>query len=853
MSNDLLEKPDQVTDPIQQQYGDNAIFSQLTNAERMAKDGVSRGSGAGADSAPGGGGFFNRDGDKAAGGGAASSAAAVSAAGLGAAEALGNGFTPGGQVGAALKLGKMFLGSRRRKQATASGSIFGVIIGGTFLAFTIASGPLELIHLTEILAKNFTHTQHSTEIRSRGLFRFARTKDIGQTRVGILGARSYAKTVRLLEERGITFNKGSISGAINDITIDPNKLAKSLPELQNKTPEAQLEIIKQRIPSIAGDVQLSSGKIIANTNAEISIVRGFGKESISLLSDSKIMQAMKFRPFAKVVNTPSIWHPLKKVKAAYENKLAGVLEARKVEEDRIKSEQTNVETKATIAEAELGSKFSPFKAALGGVALITAAACLVRESADTIVTYNHDAIVLKGTAETVSQMSLGSQVANSGTDVTNQNVSANQQSLTAEDGTTVWQSKALQETAQAGSGTGTDIPPEIAQAYIPSNTAAGLKSTLGLGTVGALACTKPGQLIQLGVGLFLIAASIPSGGLSTAALVGLKVGEVVGQAAVTAGVMYAIKNIIVEIGKNHSTIPTILAGETGGSILALNAREASNIDARADGGVALSDSQTAAIDQQTQVRSETEFSAKSVFARVFDMKDYRSLASRVIDSPAANSNNVASLISDAPSLVMSAIFPKAHAAQTPYKWPMPRYDIPADVLADSKFIDPYDNANAVASMLDAEVADPSSGTDYINRAKVCFGDTINKGPEGWQVIYDSDVNPNSESYSNSNCGDAGDDWHRLMLFVKDSRTMDAATCLDYNDTVSCAMNGFGASPASDSANTTTGRVNDHKKTSLTAHFTTAIQTLPVCKLVTCNAVTFIDALPPLTRSYHGLS
>jgi hypothetical protein len=792
MSNDLLPKPDQATDPIQQNYNDDAIFSQLTDAERMAKDGVS---GGGAASPAKRGGFFNRNGDKSSDDSAASSAAAVGAAGLGAAEALGNGFNPVGELGMAAKLGKALLGSRRRKQATAGGGVIGVVVGGTFFAFTIASGPLQLIHLGEILAKNFTHTQHSTELRSRGLFRFARSGDIGQTRVGILGARSYAKTVAQLEQKGITFNKGSISGSITDVTLDPEKLSDSIPELKGKTPELQLDIVRQRFPSIANELSLSNGKIVGSTSAEISIVRGFSKESISLLSDTKALQALKFRPFAKVINTPSLWHPLKRLQAKYETKLAVALEAKRAEEERIKAEQSQVEAKSSAAEAELSGKFSGAKIAAGSTLLLTALVCQVRDASDAIVTYNHDAIVLKSEAETLDVIAAASQTKYSNPDTTNYNVSKKVQSLTDENGKSVWTAKALQETAMPGSGSGEDVNSTLAQAFMPSNTARNLKDNIGFGNLGGVVCSTGGKLIQVGIGIVLIGLSIPSGGLSTAALVGLKTATLAGQAVITAGVFYAIKEAIVELGKNHSVVPIVLSGPVGGNIMAIAARSASNTDAMADGGVMLSDTQTAAVDARTENDSSRQFKSKSFIARTFDTHDYRSLASRAIDSGSANvtqdANNIASLFtsfSSIPKLFSTIFFPRAHAANTPYQWPMPRYDIPDSVLTDPKFINNYDNANAAANMLDSEIS--QGGTDYIGRAKTCFGDTISKGQDGWQVVYDSDVNPNSDAYTDAKCSDTGDDWHRVMLFIKDSRTMDAAACFDFNDATSCTNVGI---------------------------------------------------------------
>jgi len=256
-----------------------------------------------------------------------------------------------------------------------------------------------------------------------------------------------------------------------------------------------------------------------------------------------------------------------------------------------------------------------------------------------------------------------------------------------------------------------------------------------------------------------------------------------------------------------------MSGPIGGNLLAYGARAAGGIEARSSGGIALSNPESAMLEQQQQTQSVKDFQSRSVFARVFDVHDYRSLASRAIDTqspdPGQNLKNMAiGLISVNKWLptILSSILPRAHAASTPYDWGFPQYGIPSSIANDPKYEDPYDNADKVAAILDHDTTD-----NYKNRALECFGATLAKGGDGWNVVAEKEVNPSTGAYTGSSCSDTSDDsWKRIMLFVFDTRTMDAISCYHGDDDQACSDVGFGSpaatTPGSGGGGSTSGPV-----------------------------------------------
>jgi hypothetical protein len=326
-----------------------------------------------------------------------------------------------------------------------------------------------------------------------------------------------------------------------------------------------------------------------------------------------------------------------------------------------------------------------------------------------------------------------------------------------------------------------------------------------------------GQFLQLAAGLALIISGFADAGVSWGAYATAKGAEF----TASAGVVYWIQHEAVNILKSKAIVPEVMSGPLGGNILAYGAREAANIEARASGGVAMSGTQTAVLDKQAEQQDQKQFRSESFFARVFDVHDYRSLASRAIDSSnpsmTQDAKDFASSLFGVRGILhnISSIFnPAAHAASQPYDWGFPQYGIPSTMASSPLFANPYDNADKVAALLDSSCLNSDGTTNvscgYIKKANQCFGVAISKDNGVWNVAAEKSVIPTDGSYLDAHCADMSDmNWQRMMLFVFDTRTMDAIAC-DQGDDSSCANVGYGASASSTSSSSSPSDSSGYK-------------------------------------------
>src|SRR6185312_5035857 len=223
-----------------------------------------------------------------------------------------------------------------------------------------------------------------------------------------------------------------------------------------------------------------------------------------------------------------------------------------------------------------------------------------------------------------------------------------------------------------------------------------------------------------------------------------------------------------------------------------------NTAAMASGGIQLAGSAAQAFTYQQQQQDKQQFRSESFFARTFDINDYRSLAGRLADSItpsfSRNMTNFASVFANFGSRIpktLSALLPHASAANQPYDWGFPLVGIPNSLLSDPALSNPYENATTVQALL-------QNNGDYMTRATSCFGVTIDSSTADITVA-DHEADPNSQAYTDSNCSDTKDpNWRRVIMFVFDTRTMQAAACYTGDDQ-SCSEIGYDTAGSSSSS------------------------------------------------------
>ncbi len=686
---------------------------------------------------------------------------------------------------------KKFIRTNQRKKATIS--IIGILLGGGFFGLTIVSGPMQLIHLGQILSKSFSGTENSTSLRNHGLFRYAKTGNYGETRLGFLGSKVYGKSIGELKGIGIDFKTGTGS-YLKSFTVDTNNdgLSKKYPEMKGMKEQAKIKFLADKLGVPEADIKkLSSGKFEVNTkNYSVKATRLLAKNSLALLDDGKIISAIKLRQLAKFYNSPSLFHPMEKLSAAAEKKILTLADKRKLEKSRQTKNESPLRQKIQDTRIALDKKLGSAKAKIGGALLITGATCTIKSGANEVIAYNNAAVLAPSILKATSAIALGSQI-KTGQGFTSTQIGAAVDGLSEVNKDTgkvenVWQGEALQVLASNKQG-GTDLPSSYKQLYSSNTTADKINSFLDTPALNAL-CSGPGMFVQLTAAAALIYVALPSGGSSLGVLVGAKV---VGGTVLSMLVLQTVVTLM----ETSDIVPTVLSGPLGGNLLAYGSRQAANLEARSSGGIELTPIQSAALDNQSKLIDKNNFSSKSLIAKVFDVKDYRSLSGKFIDkiSPSYQ-QNIANMLGTFTNLgtlltrTFSSLLAGATAATEPYDWGFPNYGIPVELITNPAYADPYANADAVASILDV---DDERAKKFITRASTCFGVAIQKslGPDGksvWDVNSVIDVYGTEDDYSSENCNDTSEpDWARIILFVFDTKTVKGASCYA-GDSQSCS-------------------------------------------------------------------
>jgi surface antigen/endonuclease/exonuclease/phosphatase family metal-dependent hydrolase len=645
----------------------------------------------------------------------------------------------------------------------------GILAGGIGLSSLFGLGSMQAIHLTNILSLDQVSNEQSSDLRMNQLFRYVRSGgNLGETRVTWLGSKKFHATVQDLKKIGVTFNTNETFGVLKGTVIELDKY----PVTKNVAQEnarAKLSTHFQKSGIKASDIRIVGNKAYIDKNLGISASRSLVNEVVSPLEGGKISTAIKTRQVKKFYKLPSIFHPFQKIDAKINKKLMTRAEA--IKERKAQREgKTYESSKRAAAYEEFKSKTSGVRVAASGALLITGGTCMARSAADSAITYNREAVVLPQVVDVADALAIGAQQ-QSGQDFDASQLDLYNSLMSDPDGKSIWDAKAIKAKTDPTTQSGEELPAKYEQAFVATSGANTLRD-LG-GTAGAAACSPLGQGVQLVAGGILLALSLPTGGVSTVAYGGLKIA---GGAAAGIAVMSALHDLISSSLKDEP-IPDNIAAPVRGNLLGYASRELSNVNARASGGVELSDKESAALDSQALQQTRADFLSKPLFARIFDASDYRSLVGQLVDKfggPkqatqrfAAGFANIGSAI----TRTLGSLIPSAHAASQ-FNYGFNRFGIPERILNNPAYQDPYDNAEKVAAVLDGD-----QGSNYIDRASKCFGVTITKTDNLWSVIPESDVNPLSGDYEGAHCNASNDSsWDRIMLFVKDSTEMEAAAC-----------------------------------------------------------------------------
>ena len=733
-------------------------------------------------------------------------------------------------------LARRFLPFSWSRRKTVTGGIIGLLLGGgVFFGLGVSSGPLQVIHLGEVLHHSFDKNESDSSVRTRHLFRYAKAAksgNIGETRVGVLGSKVFGTTLKQLSDIGINIETGR-TGQPTRTTIDTDKLKKSFPELDNMNDAERKAFIADKLGVRVDTVTGGGGKFaIDQSDMNIRSSRLLAKSSVGLLDDGKIVGSIKARTLTKVLDLPSLFHPFKRASAAVKNKFINGKatnpdEQKQAASDLAEEQKALVETAsgdggAVAVDDAKGKIKSPAALATSALTFV-GFACQIRSVANDIVTIDRARVVLPGIAAATSVMAAGSQV-KSGQDIAASQVGALVGTFTDAAGGSIWQSKPLQALAGGSTAGLKDLPGSQKQAFRSHSTVNDINGMVDSVTGGhpKLACSGISLFAQGVVGIVIAGvAEIGSLGSATPAVVAAFGAKTAAQMVVAAGAMKLIDDVILSKTTADALSSDAFKGVSGGGLFAYSSRAAANQVALSNAGVELSNNESTLYAANQAAADKRQFESERVFARMFDARDYRSLAGRLADSLSPDmATNIASFASGLTNLgsslprMFASFIPSAGAATAapPYDWGFPQIGIPDELLSDPKLSDPYANADAVAQLFDADCRSGNSiqgcaGTDYIGKVKACFGldVTLTQDPDSQNYVWDtalaqgSNVDPQSDEYISADCNNLSDqNWRRIIMWANDTADMKAAACYE-GDGQSCQD--LGAAPSDSPATT----------------------------------------------------
>lgn len=631
---------------------------------------------------------------------------------------------------------------------------YGVPIGlgiagvGMFGFFAILQGPAQAIQLLAALDKANLTNKQTMGFHMKGMYRYIKTGDPGETQVGKLGSVMANKVITDLKNQGITYDR-TANGLVTKSTINPRENS----ALKNLSHDERVSLIARDLGVDASNITtLGSGTFTVDlTSVGISTVRGFLFNSMRLAGMSERAIATNGRQAARFFRLPSLFHPIKKAEAILDSKLPNTKAA--IDEKRNKLGQMvepSPEVKARLDKVKGGLGSSTSAASSLAIADVY---CATKDAVEAVPVLTYGLTIAPAIIGSYVAMSHGSQT-QSGDDITIKQLGNWVGTFTDKDGKSIWQAKSLN--ALSGKNRGIDLDNNIKQAFSPRSSTSGLQKDLNSVQGGDFACSKIGVGLQIFVGSVL---AVASGGTS------FLIKNTISGAA--KGVIFSrIIGYIQHLVAGPDVAKLVFGGgPLGGNLLAHGSMAAAAMTGRSMGGTEHSRTASNQLRQENLAYYQEEFSEKSFSEKIFSRNNPSSLVVSIAQSLTVDSLNPTSMISSLPFGVGSKIFA---AEEEPYDWPMPEYTMKRELFTDPKYANLYENADEVAKFI--------AGSPYIERVKACFGVSIENDGSGWAVLPLTDTNPAVAGYEEANCGENDERWNRVTKFVGDSRAMASWAC-----------------------------------------------------------------------------
>lgn len=714
------------------------------------------------------------------------------------------------------------------KKRMAGGGVAGLLIGVVFGGMTIISGPMQLIHIAQLLQGfHFSSLSDSGDDRMVKIARFLQYKGDERMRLSKLGNKYADKIEKRFNATGIESSYGNGS-YLDGYTIDRAMIpdGSELAPLRSMTPDEAKLHLESRY-GVKNVTINPEGKFIVPAD-DLGYVKN--RKLISLMMKdagySKVTTAINTRVMGKRAGID--WHPMKKLDKKTKQSLAERLtEWRKQRQAKIDdgdlsasttsdtpgdtdsdakkaaneeankaktaTDETIQESKTVAKDIESGvvsegpdSSLAKFQSSTalklaGGAAAAVGVVCMVKGISENMDALQHAKVVLPLMRVGMQAITLGNQVM-VGKDVDMQQLGFFAKQLTDSKTDTSWlQARSI----QAELGQPTDGPDMPADAKVDPNgnvVSEFMHAIPGIDSICKAAGSTAGQVIG-------IAISFVGGPVS--AVAGVAAGLASGPVIQRLSAWLVGHPISIDV-----------AGANYGNYINYGARLAANDQAIASGGRKLSPVETAQLREIELNNNQDEQKKKSFADRMLNPYNTSSLLSSIIDkqSPTISGNvsNMASATMRIGNIFGSITRNFASlvtnnrvraAAQTSYDYGFSKYGFSVSELNSQEVSNPFENGSKVADLLAS-----TDGGSYIDRAKKCFGVTL--GADG--SVAGGTSSPAYKDIDNSggNCGDPSVNWLRIRMYILDTETMEAAACWN-GSTQSCENSGFSGSNISD--------------------------------------------------------
>lgn len=718
------------------------------------------------------------------------------------------------------------------KRAAFAGGAGGLTIGALMMFLSVSQGPLEFIHLAQLLEKfHFFSIEDAENNRLTAIARYIHDPTKPQnTRLGIVGniAADHLES-KLNAATGLESAYDPLTGTDNGYNVIKDSeqyKGKSLDEVRS-----QVSATYGIDPSQVKEITVGGEKVI-NVNPDpggVNTVKRYfaqTKFSRTLLGEAGYNK-LSAHVGSRVLGKRAGWtfHPIQKLDAAYRDALVkGGKAALDKLKEKINSSETTYEATGdttrpggtpsaqeqtdasgnkytdpqSVSESQGASDLQNAsqqldpqnsdskttftdsvgaKVASGGAALI-GIACVIRNLDSSIAQERFGKVILPMMRKAGKFISMGSQ-AQSGQDIDVVQLGIYKNNFL--DGmdkqgktTSTWnQARSIQ--AENGENlTGPDLPKSDQVFDGTSSPFSFINSIPGLGTACGALNSVFGQIFSI----------------ATAPVATVVSGAIMSQA------LPALADWL-----SGSPVNPLASGAEFGNIVNYGARLSANDQFAAAGGVPLDQNQELALKSVDNTLDKQEFDSKSFAYRVFNTYDNRTLASHLIDQQDLTvPQNMASLFSGFGSIFKEAFKTPAMLLSGTSSATPSNYDyhglkavgFTADELGDKRFANPFQNACYVVGChggktdISGIFEDSSKAQTYIDRAQKCFGVNISDDSGTWKTdSLTKAVNFQSSDYPSSDCESTDVDWLRVRFWMLDTPTMEAYACAQNLDDQSC--------------------------------------------------------------------